>query len=115
MDEAEPPAGQCADLAAIESRTMGLVQEEGKPGEAGRSCNPRDQSLSPSPPIPGSRGVDTQPKQKEVSLTSGNLRKFPEIKSSVQSLLSSKHEIYDEWLLKFPLHACMSDNGSLLI
>jgi hypothetical protein len=56
-----------------------------------------------------------QHKTKEVSPTSGNLRKFPEIMSSVQSLSSSKYEIHDEWLLKFPLHACMSDNGSLLI
>jgi hypothetical protein len=57
MDEAEP------DMEEIESRTTGLVQEKGEPGEAGRSCNPRDQSLSPSPPIPGSRGANMQPKQ----------------------------------------------------
>jgi hypothetical protein len=55
MDEAEP------DMEGIESRNTGLVQEEGEPGEAGRSRNPHDQSLSPSPPIPGSRGVDMQP------------------------------------------------------
>jgi hypothetical protein len=56
MDEAEP------DMEEIESRTTALVQEEGKPGEAGRSRNPHDQSLSPSPPILGSREADTQPK-----------------------------------------------------
>jgi hypothetical protein len=50
-------------MEETESRTTDVVQEEGKPGEAGRSCNPCDQSLSPSPPILGSRGADTQPKQ----------------------------------------------------
>jgi hypothetical protein len=55
MDEAEP------DMEEIESRTTGVLQEEGEPGEACRSCNPCDQSLSPSPPIPGSRGANTQP------------------------------------------------------
>jgi hypothetical protein len=43
MDDAEP------EMEEIESRTMDVLQEEGKPGEAGRSCNPRDQSPSPSP------------------------------------------------------------------
>jgi hypothetical protein len=56
MDEAEP------DIKEIEFRTTGLVQEEGEPGEAGRSRNPCNQSPSPSPPIPGSQGADTQPK-----------------------------------------------------
>jgi hypothetical protein len=45
MDEAEP------DMEEIESRTMGLVQEEGKPGEAGRSHNPCDQSCPPLCPF----------------------------------------------------------------
>jgi hypothetical protein len=38
--EAEP------DVEEIESRTTGVFQEEGKPGKAGRSRNPRDQSPS---------------------------------------------------------------------
>jgi hypothetical protein len=42
MDEAEP------DMEEIESRIMDVLQEEGEPGEAGRSRNPRDQSPSPS-------------------------------------------------------------------
>jgi hypothetical protein len=45
MDEAEP------DMEEIEFRTTGLVQEEGKPGEAGRSHNPCNQSLSPLCPF----------------------------------------------------------------
>jgi hypothetical protein len=45
MDEAEP------DIEEIESSTMGLIQEEGEPGEAGRSHNPYDQSLSPLRPF----------------------------------------------------------------
>jgi hypothetical protein len=48
----------------IESRTTGLVQEKREPGEVGRSCNPHDQSLSPSPLILGSQGADMQPKQR---------------------------------------------------
>jgi hypothetical protein len=48
MDEAEP------DMEEIESRTTDVVQDEGEPGEAGRSRNPRDQSPSPFPPIPDS-------------------------------------------------------------
>jgi hypothetical protein len=55
MDEAEP------DMEEIEFRTTGLVQEEGEPGEAGRSRNPCDQSRSPFLPIPGSQGVGMQP------------------------------------------------------
>jgi hypothetical protein len=62
MDEAEP------DMEEIKFRTTGLVQEEGKPGEAGRSRNPHDQSPSPSPPILGSRGADTQPEQNFSSM-----------------------------------------------
>jgi hypothetical protein len=46
-------------MKEIESRTMVLVQEEGKPGEAGRLCNSCDQSPSPSPPILDSQEVDT--------------------------------------------------------
>jgi hypothetical protein len=57
MDEAEP------DLEETKSRITDVVQEEGEPGEAGRSRNPHDQSPSPSLPVPGSRGADTQPEQ----------------------------------------------------
>jgi hypothetical protein len=53
MNEAE------LDIKEMEFRTTDVLQEEGKPGEAGRPRNPHDQSLSPSPPIPGSRGADT--------------------------------------------------------
>jgi hypothetical protein len=49
MDEAEP------DIEETESRTTDVLQEEGEPNEAGRSCNPHDQSLSPSLPILGSQ------------------------------------------------------------
>jgi hypothetical protein len=59
MDEDKP------DMEEIESRTTGLVQEEGEPGEASRSHNPHDQSLSPSLPM-GSRRADMQPKQAEA-------------------------------------------------
>jgi hypothetical protein len=48
LDEAEP------DMEEIESRTTDVVQDEGEPGKAGRSRNPRDQFLSPFPPIPDS-------------------------------------------------------------
>jgi hypothetical protein len=48
MDEAEP------DMKEIESRTMDVLQKEGKPGEASKSFNPHDQSPSPSLPILGS-------------------------------------------------------------
>jgi hypothetical protein len=67
MDEAEP------DIEEIKSRTMGLVQEESKPGEAGRSRNPRDQSLSPSPPILGSQGAHMQPKHYYVCPDFGDM------------------------------------------
>jgi hypothetical protein len=55
LDEAKP------DIEEIKSRTMGVLQEKGKPGEASRSCNPRDQS--PFLPIPDSRGANMQPEQ----------------------------------------------------
>jgi hypothetical protein len=57
MDEAEP------DMEEIESRSKDVLQEESKPGEAGKSHNPCNQSISPSPPILGSREADMQPKQ----------------------------------------------------
>jgi hypothetical protein len=45
MDEAEP------DIEEIESRITDVLQEEGEPGEAGRSRNPRGQSPSPLHPF----------------------------------------------------------------
>jgi hypothetical protein len=66
MDEAEH------DMEEIESRTTDVLQEEGEPGEAGRSCNPCDQSPFPSPPILGSRGADTQPEQISIYFQLGN-------------------------------------------
>jgi hypothetical protein len=50
-------------MKETEFRTTDLVQEEGEPGEAGRSHNPCDQSPSPSPSILGSRGANTQPER----------------------------------------------------
>jgi hypothetical protein len=58
IDEAEP------DMEEIESRTTGLVQEKSEPGKTSRSHNPRNQSPSPSPPIPGSQEADMQPEQR---------------------------------------------------
>jgi hypothetical protein len=56
IDEAE------LDIEEIESRIMDVLQEKGKPGEASRSRNSRDQSPSLSPPIPGSQEANMQPK-----------------------------------------------------
>jgi hypothetical protein len=63
MDEAEP------DMEKIESRTTDVLQEEGEPGEAGRSHNPHNQSPSPSPPIPDSREADMQPEHLQIAPT----------------------------------------------
>jgi hypothetical protein len=50
-------------MEKIESRTTNVLQEKDEPGEAGRSCNPHNHSLSPFSPILGSLKADMQPEQ----------------------------------------------------